>query len=136
MPTNVDVPPLGESVREAVLIKWHKSDGDTVTDQEPVAELETDKANVDDEWFEIPELPRLAGVGRIVPAVLPRVGDQRHADLPHVARTSDIATLPPGGGNGGNEDGDQHADDADDDEELDERESRVKTGIGTRRLVA
>ncbi|MGB7158994.1 MAG: 2-oxoglutarate dehydrogenase complex dihydrolipoyllysine-residue succinyltransferase [Tepidisphaeraceae bacterium] len=47
MPTNVDVPPLGESVREAVLIKWHKSDGDTVTDQEPVAELETDKANVD-----------------------------------------------------------------------------------------
>jgi len=47
MPTNVDVPPLGESVREAVLIKWHKNDGDTVADQEPVAELETDKANVD-----------------------------------------------------------------------------------------
>ena len=47
MATNVDVPPLGESVREAVLIKWHKNDGDTVTDQEPVAELETDKANVD-----------------------------------------------------------------------------------------
>jgi 2-oxoglutarate dehydrogenase E2 component (dihydrolipoamide succinyltransferase) len=47
MPTNVDVPPLGESVREAVLIKWHKNDGDTVTDQEPLAELETDKANVD-----------------------------------------------------------------------------------------
>src|SRR5688500_9951810 len=47
MPTNVDVPPLGESVREAVLIKWHKNDGDTVTDQEPIAELETDKANVD-----------------------------------------------------------------------------------------
>src|SRR5687768_4425104 len=47
MPTNVDVPPLGESVREAVLIKWHKNDGDTVNEQEPVAELETDKANVD-----------------------------------------------------------------------------------------
>jgi 2-oxoglutarate dehydrogenase E2 component (dihydrolipoamide succinyltransferase) len=47
MPTNVDVPPLGESVREAVLIKWHKQDGDVVADQEPVAELETDKANVD-----------------------------------------------------------------------------------------
>jgi 2-oxoglutarate dehydrogenase E2 component (dihydrolipoamide succinyltransferase) len=47
MATNVDVPPLGESVREAVLIKWHKNDGDTVADQEPVAELETDKANVD-----------------------------------------------------------------------------------------
>ncbi|MEA2735443.1 MAG: hypothetical protein QOE14_1894, partial [Humisphaera sp.] len=30
MPTNVDVPALGESVREAILIKWHKQDGDTV----------------------------------------------------------------------------------------------------------
>ena len=47
MPTNVDVPALGESVREAVLIKWHKQDGDTVAADEPVAELETDKANVD-----------------------------------------------------------------------------------------
>ena len=47
MPTNVDVPALGESVREAVLIKWHKSDGEAVTAAEPIAELETDKANVD-----------------------------------------------------------------------------------------
>jgi 2-oxoglutarate dehydrogenase E2 component (dihydrolipoamide succinyltransferase) len=44
---NVDVPALGESVREAVLIKWHKQDGDTVVAAEPIAELETDKANVD-----------------------------------------------------------------------------------------
>ena len=47
MPTNVDVPALGESVREAVLIKWHKGDGDSVAAAEPIAELETDKANVD-----------------------------------------------------------------------------------------
>ena len=47
MPTNVDVPALGESVREAVLIKWHKNDGDAVAVAEPIAELETDKANVD-----------------------------------------------------------------------------------------
>jgi 2-oxoglutarate dehydrogenase E2 component (dihydrolipoamide succinyltransferase) len=47
MPTNVDIPALGESVREAVLIKWHKNDGDTVAAAEPLAELETDKANVD-----------------------------------------------------------------------------------------
>jgi 2-oxoglutarate dehydrogenase E2 component (dihydrolipoamide succinyltransferase) len=47
MATNVDIPALGESVREAVLIKWHKSDGDTVAVAEPLAELETDKANVD-----------------------------------------------------------------------------------------
>src|SRR5687767_1963793 len=48
MPTNVEVPALGESVREAVLIKWHKNDGDAVAAQEPICELETDKANVDD----------------------------------------------------------------------------------------
>src|SRR5262249_43640091 len=47
MATNVDVPALGESVREAVLIKWHKNDGDSVAAAEPIAELETDKANVD-----------------------------------------------------------------------------------------
>jgi 2-oxoglutarate dehydrogenase E2 component (dihydrolipoamide succinyltransferase) len=47
MPTNVDVPALGESVREAVLIKWHKADGDAVAAAEAIAELETDKANVD-----------------------------------------------------------------------------------------
>src|SRR3954468_22916876 len=47
MPTNVDVPALGESVREATLIKWHKNDGDAVAAAEPLAELETDKANVD-----------------------------------------------------------------------------------------
>src|SRR5687767_11823712 len=46
-PVNVDVPALGESVREAVLIKWHKNDGDSVAAAEPIAELETDKANVD-----------------------------------------------------------------------------------------
>src|SRR5205814_8420224 len=47
MAINVDIPELGESVREAVLIKWHKNDGDSVAVAEPIAELETDKANVD-----------------------------------------------------------------------------------------
>ena len=47
MPTNVQVPGLGESVSEAVLVKWHKADGEAVHQDEPIAELETDKANVD-----------------------------------------------------------------------------------------
>jgi 2-oxoglutarate dehydrogenase E2 component (dihydrolipoamide succinyltransferase) len=34
-------------VSEAVLIKWHKNDGELVKTDEPVCELETDKANVD-----------------------------------------------------------------------------------------
>jgi 2-oxoglutarate dehydrogenase E2 component (dihydrolipoamide succinyltransferase) len=47
MPTNVVVPSMGESVNEAVLLRWVKNDGDTVTVDEPIAELETDKANAD-----------------------------------------------------------------------------------------
>ncbi len=47
MATNVQVPGLGESVSEAVLIKWHKADGEAVSQDEPICELETDKANVD-----------------------------------------------------------------------------------------
>ena len=47
MPTNIAVPVLGESVTEAVLIKWHKRDGEFVAADEPIAELETEKANVD-----------------------------------------------------------------------------------------
>ncbi len=47
MAINVDIPGMGDSVREAVLIKWHKSDGEVVTKDELLCELETDKANVD-----------------------------------------------------------------------------------------
>jgi 2-oxoglutarate dehydrogenase E2 component (dihydrolipoamide succinyltransferase) len=47
MPTSVPVPELGESIKEAKLIKWHKADGDRVQTDEPICELETDKANVD-----------------------------------------------------------------------------------------
>ena len=47
MPTNVIIPPLGESVSEAVLLRWLKNDGDPVAVGDPLAELETDKANVD-----------------------------------------------------------------------------------------
>lgn len=47
MSTTIAVPALGESVSEAVLIKWHKRDGEAVAADEPVCELETEKANVD-----------------------------------------------------------------------------------------
>src|SRR3954447_11341685 len=47
MPMNVQIPALGESVTEAVLLKWHKQDGESVAQDEPICELETDKANVD-----------------------------------------------------------------------------------------
>lgn len=47
MATQVQVPALGESVKQAVLVRWHKADGEAVAVDEPICELETDKANVD-----------------------------------------------------------------------------------------
>jgi len=81
MPTNVTVPGMGESVTEAVLLRWLKNDGDTVAMDEPLCELETDKANVD--------LPATAA------------GVVRHAknagDTVHVGET--IARIDEGAGN-------------------------------------
>ena len=47
MATEVLIPPMGESIKQALLVKWHKIDGQAVGTDEPLAELETDKANVD-----------------------------------------------------------------------------------------
>ena len=47
MAIQVKVPALGESVKQAMLLKWHKHDGDAVKIDEPICELESDKANVD-----------------------------------------------------------------------------------------
>lgn len=47
MGTEIKVPALGESVTEATVAKWFKSVGDTVTADEPLVELETDKVTVE-----------------------------------------------------------------------------------------
>jgi 2-oxoglutarate dehydrogenase E2 component (dihydrolipoamide succinyltransferase) len=47
MAKSVQIPPLGESVTEAVLLRWLKAEGDIVKNDEPLCELETDKANVE-----------------------------------------------------------------------------------------
>ena len=44
---NIEVPEMGESVAEATLLEWRKADGEWVDKDEPVCEMETDKANVD-----------------------------------------------------------------------------------------
>ena len=45
MPVEIHVPELGESVTDATVGRWLKSEGDRVTAGEPVVELETDKIN-------------------------------------------------------------------------------------------
>ncbi|MDQ3911532.1 MAG: 2-oxoglutarate dehydrogenase complex dihydrolipoyllysine-residue succinyltransferase [Actinomycetota bacterium] len=45
MPVEIHVPELGESVAEATVQKWLKSEGEQVKAGEPIVELETDKIN-------------------------------------------------------------------------------------------
>ena len=47
MATEALVPAMGESITEAVIVRWLKADGEAVAMDEPICELETDKANVD-----------------------------------------------------------------------------------------
>jgi 2-oxoglutarate dehydrogenase E2 component (dihydrolipoamide succinyltransferase) len=47
MPVEVRIPTLGESVTEGVIVRWIKAEGDAVTTDEALLELETDKASVD-----------------------------------------------------------------------------------------
>jgi len=47
MSVPVTIPELGESVTEASILDWYKSEGDAVNKDEPIAELESDKATLD-----------------------------------------------------------------------------------------
>jgi 2-oxoglutarate dehydrogenase E2 component (dihydrolipoamide succinyltransferase) len=47
MTTQIVVPPLGESVTEATIAKWHKAVGDAVSMDELLVELETDKVTLE-----------------------------------------------------------------------------------------
>src|ERR1043165_5676562 len=47
MAVEIKVPALGESVTEATVAKWLVKAGDTVTIDQPLCELETDKVTVE-----------------------------------------------------------------------------------------
>ena len=47
MSNQIIVPPLGESVSEATVAKWYKNIGDTITRDELLVELETDKVTLE-----------------------------------------------------------------------------------------
>ncbi|MDC0720547.1 2-oxoglutarate dehydrogenase complex dihydrolipoyllysine-residue succinyltransferase [Nannocystis bainbridge] len=47
MPSPIKVPPLGESITEAIVSSWRVKAGDRVTVDQPLVELETDKITVE-----------------------------------------------------------------------------------------
>jgi len=59
MSTPIKMPNLGAETDEAVVSSWLKSVGDTVMEGEVIAEIETEKANVD---LEMPASGRLTEI--------------------------------------------------------------------------
>ena len=47
MSLEIKIPSVGESVQEAVLAEWFKQDGDTVSKDEPLFVIETDKVTLE-----------------------------------------------------------------------------------------
>src|SRR5512140_2167487 len=97
MPIEVRIPTLGESVSEGVIVRWVKADGDTVQVDEPLLELETDKASV-----EIPaagggvlRVLRKEGETVQVGDVVARIEDGAAAHV--VAPTAVVTPTPPPG---------------------------------------
>src|SRR5258707_8985121 len=103
----IRVPTLGESVTEATVAKWLKQPGETITRDEPVVELETDKVTLEVPAPAAGTLGEIrAGEGTNVPvgAVLGIIADGAGAvaGSPHPAAPSPAAPLPPGAGEGPN----------------------------------
>ena len=47
MALEIKVPTLGESIVDAVIVKWLKQPGENVARSEPIVELETDKVSIE-----------------------------------------------------------------------------------------
>jgi 2-oxoglutarate dehydrogenase E2 component (dihydrolipoamide succinyltransferase) len=98
MAIDVVVPPLGESVTQAILLKWHTPDGAQVKVDQPLCELETDKANADIEALAAGVIRHVkkegdtVGVGEVI-ARIDTVGAATSSS-PTPAKSS-TATTPP-----------------------------------------
>jgi 2-oxoglutarate dehydrogenase E2 component (dihydrolipoamide succinyltransferase) len=104
----ITVPPLGESITEAVVSRWHKKVGDQVQADEPVVVLETDKVTVDvpaPAAGSLVEIARKDGdkvrVGERLGAIQPGAGAAAGAPAPAAAPAAAPAPAPapePAGG--------------------------------------
>jgi pyruvate dehydrogenase E2 component (dihydrolipoamide acetyltransferase) len=91
--TDVTMPQMGADMEEGTLLRWLKHPGDHVDRGEPIAEIETDKANIEIEAFEEGVLQEtFAEEGQVVPVggLIARIG---HGD--GAAKSGSTAPLQP-----------------------------------------
>ncbi|MFN8591737.1 MAG: 2-oxoglutarate dehydrogenase complex dihydrolipoyllysine-residue succinyltransferase [Thermomicrobiales bacterium] len=96
MAVEIRVPPLGESLVDAVVGTWLKQEGDPVSRGESLVELETDKVNLDvtaEEDGVLSRIDRQAGDVVTVGEVLGLVGASNGAAAPAPARAEAMVTV-------------------------------------------
>ena len=100
MPVEVRIPTLWESVSEGVIVRWIKHDGEVVAVDDPLLELETDKASV--------EIPAVSGgvlkvlkaegatvqVGDIVASIEPGAAADRKGSAPQAPAAPEKSATP------------------------------------------
>ncbi len=94
MAIEVTMPQMGADMTEGTIVKWFKAVGETVNRGEMLAEIETDKANVELEAFESGTLLKLvAQEGEVVPVgeVIALLGEPNEA-APEVDRKPPAVT--------------------------------------------
>jgi 2-oxoglutarate dehydrogenase E2 component (dihydrolipoamide succinyltransferase) len=88
MAVEVRIPTLGESVSEGVIARWLKENGDVVGADEPLLELETDKASMEIPAESAGKLEILVEVGATVQVgdVVARIDDSAKGDAAPAAK--------------------------------------------------
>ncbi len=100
MSHNVEMPSLGESITEATLLTWLKKEGDRVQVDEPLCELESDKATVDlpspesGVLHQIKKAGETAHVGEVIARIDPIEGDGQSAAKARPAADKPSAATP------------------------------------------
>ena len=84
MTVEVRIPQLGESVTEGTIARWLKQNGDVVEAEEPVLELETDKATMEIPAGASGQLSIVEPQGAVVHVgtVVPRITEGRRPARP------------------------------------------------------
>lgn len=84
--TQITMPKMSDTMEEGRIVRWLKHEGDSVIEGEPVAEIETDKANVEMESFESGVLQQiLVQEGETIPVGEPIAVMQREGEAPSPA---------------------------------------------------
>src|SRR5438874_2931453 len=68
----ISMPKMGDSMEEGTIVRWLKREGDAVAEEEPIAEIQTEKANIEINAYQAGTLTRiLVPEGQTVPVGAP-----------------------------------------------------------------